>query len=369
MNRRTFLKIAGIGSVSFAFGCNPAPKNLFSLVKAPDDMVVGEATWYASTCRECPAGCGILAKNREGRVVKIEGNPLHPINQGRLCMRGQAALQDIYHPDRLKTPLLKENDKWRPLSFSKAEAILKARARESAGKRPDRVRMLTETVGDSMTSLFAAVMQNLQSPQPLVFEPFAYESLKTANEKVFGVNGLFSYHMESADVLLSFGADFLETWLSPVEYAHKFKTMHAHRNGRKNLFFQVSPFQSLTGANADHWLACKPGSESVVALGLVRQALDIGKGREFPRSFHEFMNKVTAPYTQDQVLQRSGISLELYEKLIIQLVEAHRPLVLGTDTGASDLNGLQTNLAVNLLNLLLDPQLRLLDFNYRHRWK
>jgi len=367
MNRRTFLKIAGIGSVSFAFGCNPPPKNLFSLVKAPDDMVIGEATWYASTCRECPAGCGILAKNREGRVVKIEGNPLHPINQGRLCMRGQAALQGIYNPDRLQTPLLKENHKWQPLSFSKAETILKTKAQEAAAKGSDRVRMLTETVGDSMMSLFAAVMQNLQSRQPLVFEPFAYESLKTANEKVFGIDGLVSYHMEKADVLLSFGADFLETWLSPVEYARKFKQMHAHRSGRKNLFFQVSPFQLLTGANADHWLACKPGSESVVALGLVRQALDIGKGRNLPGSYHEFLNKVTTPYTQDQVLQRSGISLEIYEELIIQLVEARRPLVLGTGTGASDLNGLQTNLAVNLLNLLLDPQLRMLDFNKRHR--
>jgi molybdopterin-containing oxidoreductase family iron-sulfur binding subunit len=210
-------------------------------------------------------------------------------------------------------------------------------------------------------------LQNLQSRPPLVFEPFAYEALKTANEKIFGVNGLVSYQMERADVLLAFGADFLETWLSPVEYARKFKAMHAHRNGRKNLFFHVSPVESLTGANADHWLACKPGSESVIALGLVRQALDIGKGRELPRAYHEFMNRVTAPYTQDEVLQRSGISLEIYEKLIIQLVEARRPLVLGTDTGASDLNGLQTNLAVNLLNLLLDPQLRLFDFNNRHR--
>ena len=282
-------------------------------------------------------------------------------------MRGQAALQGLYNPDRLKTPLLKENGQWRPLSFSKAEGLLRARAREAAGKGPDRVRMLTETVGDSMMGLLAAVAKNLESRKPLVFEPFAYESLKTANEKVFGVNGLVSYQMEKADVLLSFGADFLETWLSPVEYARKFKEMHAHHNGRKNLFFQISPFQSLTGANADHWLACKPGGESVVALGLVRQALDIGKGKELPRSFHEFMNKVTAPYTQDQVLQRSGISLELYEKLIIQLVEARRPLVLGTGTGAADLNGLHTNLAVNLLNLLLDPQLSLLDFNNRHR--
>jgi len=367
MNRRTFLKIAGMGSISFAFGCNPPQKNLFSLVQAPDDMVVGDATWYASTCRECPAGCGILAKNREGRVVKIEGNPLHPINKGKLCMRGQAALQGIYNPDRLKTPLLKINGNWQPLSFSKAESILKVKAGEAAQKGPNRVRMLTETIGDSLMSLMTATMANLNSQPPLVFEPFAYESLKTANQKVFGVDGLVSYHMDQADILVSFGADFLETWLSPVEYAWKFKAMHALQNGDKNLFFQISPCQTLTGANADHWMACKPGSESVVALGLVRQALDIGKGNFLPKSFQEFLDNATAPYTQDMVLSRSAIPLGLYEKLIIQLTSAQNPLVLGTGAGASDLNGLQTNLAVNLLNLLLDPKLRLIDFTNRHR--
>jgi anaerobic selenocysteine-containing dehydrogenase len=77
MNRRTFLKIAGIGSIAVAAGCTTEPeKNLFTLVQAPDDMVVGKATWYASTCRECPAGCGVLAKNREGRIIKLEGNPV-----------------------------------------------------------------------------------------------------------------------------------------------------------------------------------------------------------------------------------------------------------------------------------------------------
>jgi anaerobic selenocysteine-containing dehydrogenase/Fe-S-cluster-containing dehydrogenase component len=367
MNRRTFLKIAGMGSISFAFGCSPPEKHLYSLVKAPDDMVTGEATWYASTCRECPAGCGILAKNREGRVIKIEGNPHHPINRGKLCMRGQAALQGIYNPDRLKTPLLKEKDEWRPISFSKAETILKSKAREASQNGPDRVRMLTETIGDSLMDLATAALKNLESKAPLVYEPYAYESLKTANEKVFGVNGLISYRMEKADILLSFGADFLETWLSPVEYAAKFKAMHRLKNGGKNLFFQVSPYQSLTGANADHWLACNPGSESAVALGLIRQALDIGKGKHLTRSFQKFLNDVTAPYIQDYVLQRSAIPLAVYEKLIIQLMEARKPLVLGTGTGASDLHGLQTNVAANLLNLLLNPDLELLDFKYRHR--
>jgi len=367
MNRRTFLKIAGMGSISFAVGCNPPPKTLFSQVQAPDDMVVGKATWYASTCRECPAGCGILAKNREARIVKIEGNPLHPINRGKLCIRGQAALQGMYNPDRLKTAMLKKNGQWQPISFSEATSIIKAKAAEAAQKGDGRVRMLTETVGNSLMKLFTASLQNLKSPPPLVFEPFAYESLKTANDKVFGVDGLASYHMEQADILVSFGADFLETWLSPVEYAWKFKAMHELKDGNKNLFFQVSPAQGLTGANADHWLACNPGSESVIALGLVRQALDIGKGKSLPKSFRKYLNEATAAYSQDMVLKQSGIALELYEKLIIQLMGASQPLVLGTGAGASGPNGLQANLAVNLLNLLLDPNLKLIDLTNRHR--
>jgi molybdopterin-containing oxidoreductase family iron-sulfur binding subunit len=138
MNRRTFLKMAGMGSISFAFGCNPPPKKILSQVQAPDDMVTGRAAWYASTCRECPAGCGILAKSREARLVKIEGNPLHPINKGKLCMRGQAALQGIYNPDRLKTAMLKENGQWQSLSFSKAESILKTKAAQAAQKGENR---------------------------------------------------------------------------------------------------------------------------------------------------------------------------------------------------------------------------------------
>jgi anaerobic selenocysteine-containing dehydrogenase/Fe-S-cluster-containing dehydrogenase component len=367
MNRRTFLKIAGMGSISLAAGCSPPEKTLFSLVQAPDDMVTGKATWYASICRECPAGCGILAKNREGRVIKVEGNPLHPINKGKICMRGQAALQAIYNPDRIKTPLLKEKDTWQPISFSKAQALLKYKTHDAARNGPDRIRMLTEVIGKNLLALFADALTQWNTQAALIYEPFAYESLKTANQKVWGQNGLVSYRIEQADVLVSFGADFLETWLSPVEYARKFKAMHVLKQDQKAPFYHVSPVQSLTGANADYWMACNPGSESIVALGLVRQALDIRKGKKLPWSFRKELLRATAPYTQDRVLESSGLSLGLYEKLIIELMSARRPLVLGTGTGAGDLNGLQTNIAVNLLNLLLDPDLKLLDFSNRHR--
>ncbi|MGD8492503.1 MAG: hypothetical protein PVH44_02805, partial [Desulfobacterales bacterium] len=168
MNRRTFLKIAGMGSISLAAGCSPSEKNLFSLVHAPDDMVTGRATWYASTCRECPAGCGIMAKNREGRVIKVEGNPLHPINKGKLCMRGQAALQAVYNSDRLKTPLLKDKNGWQPISFAKAQSMLKYKTHDAAQKGSDRVRMLTEVVGNTQLTLFADALKQWNASTPLV---------------------------------------------------------------------------------------------------------------------------------------------------------------------------------------------------------
>jgi anaerobic selenocysteine-containing dehydrogenase/Fe-S-cluster-containing dehydrogenase component len=368
MKRRTFLKIAGMGSLTFAASCTSEPeKTLYSLVEAPDDMVTGKASWYASTCRECPAGCGVLAKNREGRVVKVEGNPLHPINRGKLCMRGQAALQGIYNPDRIKTPLLKEKNGWRPLSFPAAEALLKDRAAEAARKGRDRVRMVTEVVGESLMEIFTQSLERWKSGKPLVFEPYAYESLKMANQKVFGIDGLISYRMEQADFLISFGADLLETWLSPVEYARRFKQMHALRHGKKGLFFHVSPYQSLTCANADLWISCGADGEVAIAFGLLNEAKTLGLIERLPEEVRDSIEDAVAPYTRDRVIQLSGISPEAYEKLKAHLFQAEKPLLIGTGSGGSGINAVNTNVAVNLLNMLLDPEFTLLEFDKRHR--
>lgn len=374
MNRRTFLKIVGMSSISMAAGCTPDPynqprpdKTLYSLVHAPDDMVTGDASWYASTCRECPAGCGILAKNREGRVIKVEGNPLHPINQGKLCMRGQAVVQGLFNPDRINSPLIKENGGWRPISFKEAGDILKTKAEAAAGAGPNRVRMLTEVVGTSLEKLFKESLRRWKSGGPLFYEPFAYESLKAANEAVFNVKGLPSYRMEDADVLIGFGADFLETWLSPVEYARKFKSMHALRDERKGRFFHIGPHMALTAANADLWLACRPGNEAALAFGLIGEALRSGRFNDSTTPLRAELESATAPYTKDRVVELTGVGVENYERLITALREAENPLVLGTGAAAAGPNALQTDLAVNYLNWILNPQLPLYDFGQRHR--
>ncbi len=368
MKRRTFLKLAGAGSLSFAAGCTANPENtLYSLVQAPDDMVTGKATWYASTCRECPAGCGVIAKNREGRVIKLEGNPLHPINKGKLCMRGQAALQGVYSPDRLVQPQLRVKGKRQTISFDHAETVLREHAVEAAKKGGNSVQLLTETVGDTLMTLFAEALETWGSKGPVVFEPFAYESLKTANDVVFGVQGLPSYRIEQADVLVGFGADFLETWLSPVSYAAKFRTMHALHEGKKGRFFHVNAYQSLTGANADLWVSCRPGGEAAIALGLLNKALETGRGKGLQGNALDLAKKIAAPYTKEQVLKISGVDPGKYAALEKQLFSAEAPLILGTGIGNAGPDALKTDLAANLLNAALDPGLARLDFRRRHR--
>jgi len=368
MNRRRFLKTAGLGSISIAAGCTSEPeKTLYSLVEAPDDMVTGRAAWYASTCRECPAGCGIVVKNREGRCIKIEGNPLHPINRGRLCMRGQAALQGLYHPDRIRTPLLRENGRWHPISFARAQDLLAEKTTAAFGRGPGRIRLLTEMAGDSLLALFREFTAAWNAPPPLVFEPFAYESLKTANENVFDIEGLATCRIDQADVLIAFGADFLETWLSPVEYARRFKAMHALQDGSKGIFFHVAPYQSLTAANADRWMACRPGGEVAVVLGLIQDALLQGRGRALPNTVRAYIQRIAASYTRERVLWQSGLPPADFDTLRRRLLAARTPLLLGTGTGSPAANALQTNMAVNLLNYILDPELKRIDFSARHR--
>ena len=368
MNRRTFLKIAGLGSISITSACSSQPdETLYSLVHAPDDMVTGQATWYASTCRECPAGCGVLAKNREGRIIKVEGNPLHPINKGKLCIRGQAAVQAIYNPDRILKPMLKEAGKWHAITFRQAEAILRGKAKQAAEKGYNRVRMITEVVGDTLHALFTDALKKWKSEAPLVFESFAYESLKTANREVFGVDGLPSYRMDKADLLVVFGADFLETWLSPVEYARKFKAMHAVRKGKKGRFIFVSPYQSLTGANSDLWISCNPGGEAVLALGILKELLNRNMGPGLPDGIVASILKQVSQFDRTYVTEQSGISEHQYDRLLKALLSSENPLILGTPSAATGPNTLQTNVAANLLNRMLDPRLTLLDFQNRHR--
>jgi len=121
LNRRDFLKMIGLTGTTAAAGCSSeSARTLIPYIIPPEDIIPGQASWYASTCRECPAGCGLLVKNRDGRVIKVEGNPLHPVNQGKLCIKGWNLHEYVNSFIRLKSPLIKKDGRFVKCTWEEA---------------------------------------------------------------------------------------------------------------------------------------------------------------------------------------------------------------------------------------------------------
>jgi anaerobic selenocysteine-containing dehydrogenase len=142
MDRRSFFKVvATTGAAAAAGGCGQSAEQLIPYVIPPDNIVPGVPAYFASVCRECPSGCGIVAKNRDGRVIKLEGNPDHPSNTGALCVLGHAGLQALYHPDRFRGPL----SGGKPVAWADAEKQLADKLGALAkGKQGARIAVVSE---------------------------------------------------------------------------------------------------------------------------------------------------------------------------------------------------------------------------------
>ena len=341
MERRDFLKLIGITGAGAATACDAkvGPQSLIPYMVPPEDITPGIPTWYASTCRECPAGCGTHVKTREGRVIKLEGNPDSPVNRGKLCARGQAAHQNLYDPDRLKGPKRLQDGDYVDAPWEQATAALAAelgRLRGESDGESGSVVLLTGLQTGTRERLYDEWAQAL-GVRRVVFEPFAYEPLLEANRRVFGEAVLPAYDIEGAEFVISFGAEFLETWISPVRYAGEWSRMHAFRGDEaieKGIFVAVEPRLSMTASNADEWVSVKPGTEYLVALAMANV---LGAGGE------------ASEWTPQRAGQATGVDPATIERLA-RLFADKRSVALPGGISTSHPKATAAAVAVNLLN-------------------
>ncbi len=341
-SRRDFLKLVGLGVAGAAAGCaKPPADKLLPYVIAPEDILPGVPYMYASTCRECPAGCGILVKSREGRAIKIEGNPNQPIGSGGLCARGHASLQGLYDPDRIKSPMIKSGTAWKAVTWDEALATLGAKLGAAKGK----TLLLTGLETGAMAKLageFASVYG-----KHLMWEPFGYEAVRAANAKTFGIGEVPRYDIGAANGVISFGADFLETFGSPVAQQRGYAALRAKRSDNAGWFVAVEPRLSLTGANADEWVAIKPGGEMALALGMANvllQANPAAGGAD-----RGALLSAVAAFTPEAVQAQTDVKPEDLKKLALRFAQGPTVAIAG---GISTQGAGATALvaAVNLLN-------------------
>lgn len=353
LNRREFLRIMGLAGTTTALGCSPeSSRTLFPFVSAPEDIVPGKASWYATTCRECPAGCGLLAKNRDGRIIKVEGNPLHPVNAGKLCPRGQASLHGLYNPDRFPGPRIRNTaGRFEAVSWEKAEEILADKIREVSRKgRQARIAFLTGLTTGAMNDLVNLWLAEMGQPQGhIIYEPFSYEGLRKANQVVFGIDGIPSYRIDLCDFLVSFNAGFLETWLSNVEYARQFASFRALAEDGKNPFVFVGPRLSMTAANADLWIPVAPGDEYLVALGMLRVILDDNLPSSLGRNERAELQSRLRRWHLGEISRKSGVDQGLIRSVAHRFAAAEKPLALAHGLPVAGPRAFETALASNIL--------------------
>src|SRR5215471_13268829 len=269
MDRRSFIRLTAISGTSAALASCGTPQNELIRFVPDEDIVPGQAVFKPSVCPLCSAGCGLtvrlmdadadVVRNGKAGVVqilaakKLEGSAAYPVNKGGLCARGQAAIQTTYHPDRITQPLKRSGQRgdgaFSMISWDQAiaELVSKLDALEAAGNQKQ-VAFITGGHRSHRQVLIDTWLAKFGGSPAVSFELFGNEVLRQANALSFGQAQLPTFDLKNARYVISFGADFLGTWNSPVSQSMGYGHMRAGRPGIRGSFVQVESRMTTTGA-------------------------------------------------------------------------------------------------------------------------
>ena len=272
VRRRDFLKVLGVvgaaGAAGAASGCTTdRVYKLIPYLVSPDETVPGVSNYYTSVCRECSAGCGILMETRDGRTFKLEGNPAHPMNRGALCARGQSAVQGLYNPDRFKGPKVRVKGALTDVSWERAISLVGQKLGDAVTKgQAGNAVFINRHESGSFPAFLDGWLAGFGIPAHYSVDPIADLGAITANLQSYGV-AWPSLDFGAAKLIVSFSADFLDEWGTPVSQQLDFADARATIESAPR-FWYIGPRRSLTGLNADEWIACKPGTAGAIASAL-----------------------------------------------------------------------------------------------------
>jgi anaerobic selenocysteine-containing dehydrogenase len=344
-DRRDFLKVLGWGGAAVALsGCGngsveDGKETVVSYVETNDYMIPSISVYFNSTCAQCDAGCNITGRIREGRVLKVEGNPDSAINRGKTCGLGQAGVQHHYNPDRVRAPLLRTANSGEAITWEKAYALI---AEKMNGVSGEEVAFLSGGVSGHLKALLGNYLDSFGCKNHFVYEAIGPAVLRAANKKSYGVE-MPRFNINKAKVVLSFGADFLGAWVSPVHFSQQYAQFRKGVDGQRGVLVQVESKMTLTGANADRWLVVRPGTEGILALGIIN-ALGTAKGD---------IAAAVKDYDRARVSKDTGVSAEQIDKIAALLKERTPSLVLAGSAAEGYAHGSQNAAAINLLNQVL----------------
>ena len=367
LTRRNFLTWAGISALGAVacegFGIRYGELDIQSPVSLPEDLVKGQDNWYATICRNCSSAEGIVVRVMEGRAKKVEGNPAYPVNRGKHSPPCEAGLQALYHPDRIPRPLQRNGPRglgqYTQLPWPDALDILKQRLED----RGDQMLMITEPLRGHLSTVVDQFASALGG-RHLGFESLDNNTYRSAIKNVFGQDLLPDFDLENTRFLLSFGADFLSTWVSPTRWGLGYGEFRQGTGRERGVFYQVDPRFSMTAANADKWLPIRPGWEGHLALSLayviINEELNSSRadvaaltGGRGAAALEAFRPEALADRIFLAENLRGGEAVEEIRNLAREFAGRTPSLAIGGGSAAAHSNGLFNLEAIYALNYLV----------------
>ncbi len=356
LTRRTFFKTgAALAAATVLAGCEQYTRyvTIEPYVIPPEEQLTGIPTYYASTCRMCPAGCGIIVRVMNGRAVKIEGNPEHPLNRGKLCARGQAGLQLLYNPDRTRGPLAQATRGSgalgaNPLPWDQAIDEL-ARQLGAAGNKL--AIWLAPSTSGHLVDLFGRIAKAAGAPAPVIYAPGseAQPMLISASQRVFGQSAMPGYAFGAADVVLSFSSDIFGTEQSPTRYGIEYGAFRTQPKGLRGRLIQFETRQTITGSKADDWYPILPGADGLVALAIARLMAD---QPGVPPDRAARARTMAGSFNVDDAVKAADVPLEALVSVARLFATAEHPVAIPGALLAQAPNGSDAVAAVQMLNVV-----------------
>jgi MoCo/4Fe-4S cofactor protein with predicted Tat translocation signal len=266
-SRRDFLKFLGFSVTAATLAaCETPVTKVVPYVVKPEEITPGMPNWYASSYFDGHDYCSILVKTREARPIKIEGNPLSKISQGGVSARVQASLLSLYDSDRFQSP---QDAKGTPMAWIRADTAVKTGIENAIAAKKEVV-LVSSTIISPSTKAAIAEFTGKYGAKHVTFDAISYSGMLMANKNMFGHAQLPSYHFDKANVIVSFGADFLTNWISPIEYSKQYAATRRVSKEKREMskHIQFESILSLSGANADDRHTLKPSEMGATIVAL-----------------------------------------------------------------------------------------------------
>lgn len=277
LSRRKFLALLGASAAVAGVGCSEydGKGEIIAYNKKPEEVLPGRANYYASTCNGCDNACGILIKTREGRPIKIDGNPDHPVNQGKLCVRGQADILNLYEPGRYQKPQKRtKSDEFHDVSWNESDKAIIAQLNETVSQGREIAVITGSLVSPSGKKVLADFQKKYPTAKVYGYQILAEAPRRQAWELCYGTRDLPAVQWDKARVVLALESDFLGTEGNRIEQVRGFaRGRDIMENDSFNRLYAVEGNMSVTGMNADYRLRLRPDAQAGFVMALLNELI------------------------------------------------------------------------------------------------